>query len=160
MGLEDEWCPNPSCPDFRTVGIGNVEVFSYQEPRYRCHTCDQTFSANHDTIFFRLHTDRQVFLDVICAVVERNSLRGAGRIKQVKVGTILHWLELVGPQCTAVNEYFIRNLPLTQVQIDELWTFVKKSRALCNRMRTRQVKATIGLGRRLLCRVASGSLVI
>ncbi len=160
MRLKDEWCPNPSCPDFRMVGSGNIEVFSYQESRYHCRSCDHTFSANHGTIFFGLHTDRQVFLDVIYALVERNSLRGAGRIKQVKVGTMLHWLELVGPQCAAVNEYFIRNLHLTQVQIDELWTFVKKSRALCNPMRILPVKVTIGFGRRLLCRVASGSSVI
>jgi transposase-like protein len=152
-----EWCPNESCPHVGKVGIGNIEVFSYQDHRYRCCTCDQTFSANHDTIFFRLRAERQVFLDVIYALVERNSIRGTGRIKHVKIDTILHWLDLVGPQCAAVNEYFIRNVHLTQVQIDELWTFVKKSRALYNRMRILQVKVTIGFGRRLLCRVACGS---
>ena len=47
---------------------------------------------------------------------------------------MLHWLELAEQQGAAINRHFIRNLCLTQVQIDELWSYVKKNRRTGNQM--------------------------
>lgn len=75
---------------------------------------------------------RNLLLDAMAMLVERNSLRAIGRIKQGKPNTILHWLDLAGQHAAAVNKHFLRGLPLTQAQIDELWTFVKKNRSTFN----------------------------
>jgi hypothetical protein len=37
---------------------------------------------------------------------------------------------LAGQHATKVSQAVIRNLHITQAQVDELWTFVKKTRAL------------------------------
>ena len=62
-------------------------------------------------------------------MVERNSLRAISRIKHCKVDAVLYWVGLAGQQGAAVNRHFIWNLHLTQVQIDGLWSFVKKTGA-------------------------------
>ena len=82
------------------------------------------------TFFETLRTEKNILLDAVAMLVERNSLRAIGRIKQSKPNTILHWLDLAGQHATAVNKHFIRSLHLTQAQIDELWTFVKKNRSI------------------------------
>jgi hypothetical protein len=41
-------------------------------------------------------------------------------------------LDLAGQHAAAVSHHFIRHLHLTQAQIDELWTFVKKNRSIAN----------------------------
>jgi hypothetical protein len=60
-------------------------------------------------------------------LVERNSLRAVSRIKHCTADAALHWLDLAGQQGAAVNRHFIRGLHPTQVQVDELWSFVKKN---------------------------------
>jgi hypothetical protein len=71
-------------------------------------------------------------LDAVAMLVERNSLRAICRIKHCKLQTLLHWLDLAGQQAAAVSKHFIRGLHLTQAQIDELWTFVKKNKSTFN----------------------------
>ncbi len=103
-------------------------VHSYKERRYGCHTCKRTFVETKGTIFYRLRTPPQEVLEAIAQLVERGSIRGVARVKGKKPDTVIAWLRLAGEHAAQVNEYLIRDLHLTQVQVDELWTFVKKSR--------------------------------
>lgn len=133
MEPERQWCDYESCPDFGKVGTGNIKVYSYAEQRYYCTTCDHTFIADKGTFFETVRTNRQVVLEALAMLVERNSLRAISRIKHCKPNTVLHWLDLAGQHVAAVSKHFIRGLHLTQAQIDELWTFVKKNRSTFNR---------------------------
>lgn len=133
MDCNQQCCDNNGCPDVGKTHRGNIKVYSYKERRYYCITCGQTFSASCGSTFYRLHTDRQDFIEAVGMLAERCSLRGIARVKAVKPDTVLHWLEIAGAQAAAVSSKLIQHLHLTQVQIDELWTFVKKSRATCKR---------------------------
>lgn len=129
-----QFCFNPDCPDHRIVDKGNVYVHSYKERRYGCHTCKRTFAETKGTMFYQLRTPPQEILDAIAQLVERGSIRGVARVKGKKPDTVIDWLrrvrlgERAGEHAAQVNEYLIRNLHLTQLQVDELWSFVKKSR--------------------------------
>jgi transposase-like protein len=112
----------------------NIKVHSYVERRYSCTTCKHTFSFDKGTFFETVRTDRQILVEAVAMLVERNSLRASGRLKQGKLQTVLHWLDLAGPHAAALSNHFIRGLHLTQAQIDELWTFVKKNRSTFNPM--------------------------
>lgn len=128
MEPEKQFCDNPDCPDYGKVGAGNIRIHSHKERRYRCLSCRKTFSETKGTFFYRLRTNRKDVLEAIAMLVERNSIRAIARIKGVKANTILHWLDLAGQHAAEVSEYLIRDLHLTQAQVDELWTFIKKSR--------------------------------
>ena len=67
-------------------------------------------------------------LEALALLSERNSLRAVARLTHHSPNRVLHWLALAGQHGAAVSAALIRDLPLTQVQIDELWTFVKKSK--------------------------------
>ena len=153
METEGRWCDNASCFDVGQIGIGNSKVHSYTERRFYCTTCRRTFSADKGTFFETLRTPRPLLLDAVALLVERNSLRAISRIKHSKVDSVLHWLELAGQQGAAINHHFLRNLPLTQVQIDELWSFVKKNKRICNPM-ILTIGAMRGSGVRWPCPVA------
>ena len=152
METQRQWCDQKSCPDFGKVGAHNIRTYSDVERRYYCTTCTHTFSADKGTFFDTLRTNRPMLLDAVAMLVERNSLRAISRIKHCKPTTVLHWLDLAGQHAAAVSAHFIHGLHVTQAQIDELWTFVKKNRHTCNR--TTPVLSVIpGSGRRLLCPV-------
>ncbi|MBU0567978.1 hypothetical protein KKC52_08005 [bacterium] len=40
--------------------------------------------------------------------------------------TVLEWLKRASEKAKEINEYLLRELPVTQVQLDELWNFVKR----------------------------------
>ena len=68
-------------------------------------------------------------MDAVAMLGERNSLRAISRIKHCKPHTVLHWLDLAGQHAAAVSKDCIHGLHVTQAQIDELWTFIKKTGA-------------------------------
>ena len=68
-------------------------------------------------------------------LAERNSLRSIARIKQAKLDTVLHGWTLLANKSLLLAAGLFGTCILTQVQIDELWTFVKKSRATSKRMK-------------------------
>jgi transposase-like protein len=130
MVPEQQWCDNTSCREFGRVHAGNIKVFSSSEQRYYCTTCGRTFNANKGTFFETLRSDHQAITDVLAWLTERNSLRAVERRTPHPHNTILHWVDLAGQHATKVSQAVIRNLHITQAQVDELWTFVKKTRTL------------------------------
>src|SRR5512147_2179418 len=150
MELGQQWCDNATCPDYGKVGAGNIKAFSYVERRSYCATCRHTFSADKHTFFETLRCPRAMVLEALALLSERNSLRAAARLTRHSPNRVLHWLALAGQQGAAVSAALIRNLPLTQVQIDELWTFVKKSKPTASR-ETPRTSAICGSGAHWPC---------
>src|SRR5262247_4205458 len=102
--------------------------------------------AKHEGITFAEMTRRCLHLG-LRAIVEDHDC---------KADAVLHWLDLAGQQGAAVNRHFIRDVHPTQVQVDELWSFVKKHKSICNRV-TLPTGVTPGCGVRAPCRVISAS---
>ena len=156
MELTRQWCDNPTCSDFDKVGAGNIKVFSYVEQRYYCTTCRHTFSADKHTFFETVRRPRLMAVEALALLGERNSLRAVARLTHHSPNRILHWLDLAGQHAAAVSAALIRNLHLTQAQIDELWTFVKKNKRIANPMIPR-MSAICGYGVPWRCPAACAS---
>lgn len=145
MDTQRQWCDNEWCPDFTKMGAQNIKIYSFAERRFYCTTCQRTFNADKGTFFETVRTPRPVLLEIIAMLVERNSLRAISRIKHCKTDAVLRWLDLAGQQAAGVSNHLIHDLHLTQAQIDELWTFVKKNKNTCNRT-THPSVAILGFG--------------
>src|ERR671937_492935 len=126
MNFKRQWCANVQCSDYGRMDAGNIRVFSYQEDRYYCTTCGSTFSAAKGTFFETLRSPQAVVLKALDLLTERNSLRAVERLTHHSPHRLLVWVALAGTQSAAVSAELIQNLHLAHVQIDELWTFVKK----------------------------------
>jgi len=137
-----------------------MKVYSYKERRYYCATCGKPFRESRASPFYHLRTPRRDVLEAIGMLAERQSLRGIARVKGVKPDTVLHWLEIAGAQAAAVSNRLIHNLHLTQAQIDELWTFVKKNLGTSAWTTRQQTRGIIGFGPQWPCPVACESPVI
>jgi len=53
-------------------------------------------------------------------------LRGVAEVMEVKLDTVRHWLKVAASQSEAVNSLLLREFKVSQVELDALWTFVKK----------------------------------
>jgi IS1 family transposase len=72
----------------------------------------------------RLSVEKQVL--VLNALVEGNSIRSIERMTGVHRDTIMHLLVRTGDACWCIMDQKMRRLPCKTVQVDEIWTFVKK----------------------------------
>ena len=60
-------------------------------------------------------------------LAEGLGFRGTSRVLGIKLDTIRKWLAVAALHCEPVSNMLLRDLKLSQVQVDELWTFVKKN---------------------------------
>jgi len=130
VNLDEFFCPNEACSDYGKRGRGNIvlkERYGKQNTALlRCKTCNKTFSENRGTPFFGLHTPKETVLRALAMLVEKGSIRGTARAMGVDKDTVASWLKRAGEHCEEVTDYLLRDLKLSQVQIDEIWSFVKK----------------------------------
>jgi len=95
-------------------------------PIYECLCCHKRFSARKGTPFFGLRKDNKKIFKALHMLAERGSIRGTARVTGVTKDTLCRWLKLSAAQCQKVNACLLKNMAFDQVQLDELWTFVKK----------------------------------
>jgi len=132
INLHEHSCCHEGCPDYGKRGLGNIVI----KERYgkndrallKCKTCGHCFSETRGTIFFGLNTPEEEVLKVLAQLVEKGSIRGVARSTKHDKNTICRWLKKAAEHCREVNKYFLHNLHLTQVQIDEIWSFCKKTK--------------------------------
>ena len=98
-------------------------------PRLLCTMCKRTFSARQGTAYFGVRAEEPNYTIAMRALAEGNSLRGTGRIVEVDKDTVCDWLDRAGRHCRAVTTYLFDTLHITECQVDELWSFVRKKEA-------------------------------
>lgn len=123
-----QFCINRECLDYGVEGRGNIVGYGRRIRRFRCKTCGRVFSARKGTFFYRLRTDAAVILESLQLLLEGNSIAAVGRVKGVKEETVANWLKKASEHADEVNSLLVRDLHLTQLQVDELWGFIKKRR--------------------------------
>jgi transposase-like protein len=127
-------CPNPKCRKHDKKGLGNVVSNGTYRTRstgkarlFLCWTYGKAFSSRSGTPFFNLRSPRKKVLMGIRLLAEGLGLRGTSRVLEVKVDTIRRWLATAASHCEQVSDILVRDLNLSQVQVDEVWSFVKKN---------------------------------
>jgi transposase-like protein len=139
MRPAEQFCDNPSCALHDKIGAGNVRIHSVGQRRFSCRICRKTWSETKGTFFYALKKDRRVVLTCLHAMAEGMGLNATGRVHHVTVDALLEWIEKAARHSREVTDALIADLHLTQVQIDEFWSFIrKKTSALTRRRMTSQ----------------------
>jgi transposase-like protein len=129
------FCPNQECTDFHKTGLGNIARRgsygkNHDKPLLYCKTCGKRFAATHDTPLFGAHLSDHVIFQVIHHAVEGTSVRGTSRLLGISKEAVNHAILKVGEYCKTNFGMMMQSLRMTEEQLDELWSFVKKKRLL------------------------------
>jgi IS1 family transposase/transposase-like protein len=128
-------CPNPECTHYRRLQQGNVSAIatyltqSGKRRSFRCHTCATHFAETRETVFFDLRTSEEKVMMALKMLLVRVDLAGIGFVLSVTEETVLAWLKRAAYQAEAINQHLLHNLPVTQVQLDELWNCIERQHA-------------------------------
>jgi len=96
---------------------------------FRCRTCSTTFAETRDTVFFDLRTAEEKVMMALKMLLVRVELAGISFVLGVTEETVLAWLARAAQHAEAINAHVLRDLPVTQVQLDEMWNFIKRKHA-------------------------------
>ena len=124
------FCPNPACPDYEQVQKscgGNITKFGHTRlgrQRYKCGTCNGTFTETWGTIFYRRRTDDREILECIAMIAEGSRISSVSRIKWHKEDTVSAWLRDAAEHTEQVEDILMSEFRITRGQIDGLWTYV------------------------------------
>lgn len=141
-------CLNEECPDFGRKDAGHIIKKGFNakgNQMFKCKTCGVRFPETKGTVFYNRHlTEEQIIL--ICKLlVEKNGIRAIERIMEIHRDTISRIIWDLARQARDVTDYLIKDVGLTRVQVDELWSFVKKNkRKLTKEMLAQIDMATAG----------------
>jgi len=78
---------------------------------------------------YGLKTPAVEVAQALLIVMRRGSLRAAEEITGHKYETIGEWLKRAASHAAAITQVQALDLHLSQVEIDEFWSFVQKKRA-------------------------------
>jgi len=78
------------------------------------------------TPLYKKHLTQQQITNICKHLVEKNGIRSIERLTGHHRDTIGNLLEDMAEHAITVNDYFMKNLGLSQYECNEIWTFIKK----------------------------------
>ena len=117
-------CPNPNCRESHVVRNGSHRG----RQRSHCRNCQRYFGETQGTPMSGLKTPAAEVAQALLIVMRRGSLRAAEEITGHKYETISVWLKRASSHAVAITQVLANDLYLSQVEIDEFWSFVQKKR--------------------------------
>ena len=92
--------------------------------RFYCPSCSKSFIEPQDKPLDGMYLPIEKAAVCINLLVEGMSLRSVERLTGISLHTLLNLLVVVGQKCEAFLDSHIKDVPVDDVECDELWCFV------------------------------------
>ena len=112
--------------------------------RWQCPGCQRSFGATTNTVMYRLKTPATEVARALLVVLRRGSLVAAEEITGHKYETIGRWLRQAAAHAEVLTAALVHDLHLTEVEVDEFWSFVHQKGALPKRPAPPMVRGRAG----------------
>jgi len=125
-------CPNENCKYFNMINAGNIvsngtyPTKSGRLHKYLCRTCGAVFCERKSTAFYDIRSQEEKVLLALKLILQGMSLRAISNVLGVKLDTVRFWLARSATHAEQVNEILIKEIKVNKVELDELWSFVRK----------------------------------
>jgi len=109
--------------------VSAVSTYLTRSGRRRIFNCKERktfFSETRDTVFYGLRTHEEKVIMVLKMFLIRFDLAGIRFVFGITEETALMWLKRAAGQADAVNAQLMRELSVTEIQLDEMWNFIKR----------------------------------
>jgi len=133
VDTSQHFCPHGSCRYRGWLGLGNLRANGHPSGgpwrQFHCTSCDSYFLETHGTIFHGKQAAVELIVRVLACVAEGLGIRATARVFEVAPHTVLQWLVEAAEQLRAFAAYFLCNLHLEQLQLDELYAVLRDFKA-------------------------------
>src|SRR5712692_781210 len=133
VDTSSHFCPHPHCASRGWVGRGNISANGHPSGgpwrQLHCTSCDGYFQETHGTPLHGKRVVPELLVWAVGALAEGLGLRAVARVFEVDPNTVLQWLIEVADHAAAFSQYFLHDLRVTQVQLDELFALLSAVKA-------------------------------
>jgi transposase-like protein len=123
------FCPHSNCDYRGWLGLNNLRANGHPSGgpwrQFHCTSCDGYFPEHHGTIFHGKQAAVELIVRVLACLAEGLGIRATARVFEVDANTVLHWLVEAAEQLRAFSAYFLCDLHLEQLQLDELYAVLR-----------------------------------
>ena len=132
VDTRSHFCPAPDCSYHGWRGRGNIRANGHPGAQLwrqlQCVSCHGYFSETHGTMFHGKRSAPELIVRVIACLAEGLGIRGTARVFESDPNTVLQWLVEAAEQIQTFSAYFLHELHINQVQLDELYAVLSAVR--------------------------------
>ena len=143
---KEEFCSNPNCKDYGKSGMGNIIRYGHDKnskQRVKCNTCNSIFVETKNTIFYNRKLSEDQIILICKLLVEKNGVRAIERIMEIHRDTVTDVINDLAKHAAEVTAFLIKDVGLTKIQVDEMWSFVKKNKRKLSKEMLTQINMAI-----------------
>ena len=127
------FCPHANCAYRGWVSWGNLRANGHPSGgpwrQWYCTVCKGYFLETHGTLLHGKRVAPDVLVWAVGALAEGLGIRAVARVFEVDPHTVLQWLVEAAEQLQAFSQYFLHDVRVTQVQLDELYALLSAVQA-------------------------------
>jgi hypothetical protein len=127
------FCPHAGCDYRGWLGLGNLRANGHPSgsPWRQFHytACEGYFLETHGTLLHGKRVPVDLIVRVLACLAEGLGIRATARVFEVAPNTVLSWLVEAAEQLRAFSAYFLCDLHVEQLQLDELYAVLRALKA-------------------------------
>src|SRR5229473_6941268 len=127
------FCPNANCAYRGWVSWGNLSANGHPSGgpwrQWYCTVGKGYFLETHGTLWHGKRVAPDVLVWAVGALAEGLGIRAVARVFEVDPNTVLQWLVEAAEQLQAFSRYFLHDVRVNQVQLDELFALLSAVKA-------------------------------
>jgi hypothetical protein len=127
------FCPHTACDYRGWLGLNNLRANGHPSGspwrQFHCTACDGYFPEHHGTIFHGKQVAVELIVRVLACLAEGLGIRATARVFEVAPNTVLQWLVEAAEQLRAFSRYFLCDVHVEQLQLDELYVVLRVLKA-------------------------------
>ena len=125
VDTSQHFCPHGGCRYRGWLGRGNLRANGHPNGGHwrqcQCTACEGYFPEHHGTIFHGKQVAVELIVHVLACLAEGLGIRATARVFEVAPNTVLNWLVEAAEQLAAFSAYFLCEVHVQQLQLDELY---------------------------------------
>jgi transposase-like protein len=133
VDTSQHFCPHTGCRYRGWLGLGNLRANGHPSggpwSQFHCTACKGYFPEHHGTIFHGKQLAVELIVRVLACLAEGLGIRATARVFEVDANTVLRWLVEAAEQLQAFTCYFLCDVHVTQLQLDELYAVIRALKA-------------------------------
>src|SRR5262252_1193286 len=130
---QQQFCPDDACSYYGGVGQGNIRANGHPGGKpwrqFQCVSCHGYFQETHGTPLHGKRVTPDLLVWAVGALAEGLGIRAVARVFEVDPNTVLQWLVAAADHLQAFSQYFLHDVRVTQVQLDELFALLSAVKA-------------------------------
>ncbi len=133
IDTSQHFCPHLGCDYRGWLGLNNLRANGHPSGgpwrQFHCISCQGYFLETHGTLFHGTQAAVEPIVRVLACLAEGLGIRATARVFEVAPNSVLSWLVEAAEHLRAFSRYFLCDVHMEQLQLDELYAVLRDLKA-------------------------------